>query len=310
MTAPGAWASRIVGEGEVDPATLEAHPGNHRTHPRRQVAALARVMGDIGWVQRVVVNRRTGRIVDGHARVALAVRQRQATVPVVWVDLDDDAERTALATYDAIGGLASVDPQAWQAHVAALPGAAGILDAVAPWRPATVRDDAPVTLLPLASHVGAYALHGRAAFDPEAFKAWKVTGDPALSTRMVDDLVRAWRARANHVDVVTMPPPSRARGRDYATHPMWGVVEAVGAAIGVAAVPFWAPREAWGGRGRGRSKVTLAPLEWLDGAPGAARTVLVLDDAVTTRATHVQVRDALNARGIASLFIAWASFGH
>jgi site-specific DNA-methyltransferase (adenine-specific) len=47
--------------------------------------------------------------VDGHLRVALALRGHQPTVPVVYVDLSDQEERKVLAALDAITGLAGTD---------------------------------------------------------------------------------------------------------------------------------------------------------------------------------------------------------
>ncbi len=74
------WRSRIVGHGDADPQTLVAHPENWRAHPRNQRRAMAGVLDRVGWVQDVIVNRRTGRILDGHLRVALALERGEATV--------------------------------------------------------------------------------------------------------------------------------------------------------------------------------------------------------------------------------------
>ena len=59
------WRSRIVGQGEVDPTTLETNPLNWRRHPLVQKRAIGGVLDEIGWVQQVIVNRQTGRLVDG-----------------------------------------------------------------------------------------------------------------------------------------------------------------------------------------------------------------------------------------------------
>jgi hypothetical protein len=105
------WASRIVDfQTEVDPAVLSAHPLNARTHPEHQRAAIRGSLDRIGWVDVVKVNARTGRIVDGHARVEEATRAGQ-TVPVLYVDLDDDEEAVVLASIDPIGALAEYDNQ-------------------------------------------------------------------------------------------------------------------------------------------------------------------------------------------------------
>jgi len=104
-----ALRSRIVGEDEVAPDQLLANPLNWRTHPKQQVDALEGLLREVGWVQRVIVNRRTGHVVDGHARVALALRRDEKTIPVVYVDLSESEEKLVLAALDPIGGLAGTD---------------------------------------------------------------------------------------------------------------------------------------------------------------------------------------------------------
>src|SRR3990167_7388749 len=103
------WRSRIVGEGEVAPDQLLANPLNWRLHPGAQQAALEGVLGDVGWVQRIIVNQRTGRVVDGHLRVSLALRHDVPTVPVLYVDLDEREEALVLATLDPIAAMAGAD---------------------------------------------------------------------------------------------------------------------------------------------------------------------------------------------------------
>jgi hypothetical protein len=103
------WRNRIVGEAEVSPNDLLANPLNYRVHPRNQVDALAGILGEVGWVQRVIVNRETGHIVDGHARVGLAISRMEPTVPVVYVDLTDAEEKLVLATLDPISAMATAD---------------------------------------------------------------------------------------------------------------------------------------------------------------------------------------------------------
>lgn len=103
------WKSRIVGHGEEAPDQLLANPENWRIHPKAQQDALAGVLGDVGWVQSVIVNRITGHLVDGHLRVSLALRENEPTIPVAYVELTPDEERLVLATIDPIAGLAHTD---------------------------------------------------------------------------------------------------------------------------------------------------------------------------------------------------------
>ena len=101
-----------MGYGEEPPEKLLPHPANWREHPQRQRRALADVLGRVGWVDDVTVNRRTGRIINGHLRVRMAIERREPSVPVRYVDLSEDEERLVLATLDPITGLAVADTAA------------------------------------------------------------------------------------------------------------------------------------------------------------------------------------------------------
>jgi ParB-like chromosome segregation protein Spo0J len=107
--APSAWRNRIVGTDEVAPDQLVANPANWRTHPGPQRDALRGSLATVGWVQQVMVNRRTGHVVDGHARVEEALSRSEPTVPVLYVDLDPEEEALVLATLDPIGAMATAD---------------------------------------------------------------------------------------------------------------------------------------------------------------------------------------------------------
>lgn len=103
------WKSRIVDHGEEDPAQLLANPHNWRIHPKAQQQALESVLDDVGWVQDVIVNQRTGHVVDGHLRVSLAISREEPTIPVVYVDLNEAEERLVLASLDPLAGMAVTD---------------------------------------------------------------------------------------------------------------------------------------------------------------------------------------------------------
>jgi hypothetical protein len=102
--------NRIVGIGEEAPDQLLANPANWRVHPTEQADELEKVLETVGWIQRVIVNRRTQHIVDGHLRVQLAMKREEETIPVSYVDLSPEEERLALLTYDPIAALAGRDP--------------------------------------------------------------------------------------------------------------------------------------------------------------------------------------------------------
>lgn len=116
------WVNRIVGSGREPAAQLLANEKNWRIHPKQQQDALAGIMGQLGWIQQVIVNKRTSErwganrgvetLVDGHLRVAMAISQGEETeVPVLYVDLEPEEEALALASIDPIAALATADKE-------------------------------------------------------------------------------------------------------------------------------------------------------------------------------------------------------
>ncbi len=103
------WSSKIVGLVEEAPDQLLANPLNARRHPGMQRDAIRASLDLLGWVAPVIMNQRTGNLVDGHARVEEALSARSATIPVLIIDVSEDEERIMLATYDPIGALAIAD---------------------------------------------------------------------------------------------------------------------------------------------------------------------------------------------------------
>ena len=104
-----AWRNRIVSSGDEAPDQLLANPANWRTHSGPQRDALRGSLDTVGWVQQVMVNRRTGFVVDGHARIEEALTRGEPTVPVLYVDLSPEEEALVLATFDPIGAMATAD---------------------------------------------------------------------------------------------------------------------------------------------------------------------------------------------------------
>jgi DNA modification methylase len=113
-----AWRNRIVGSGEVAPGDLIPNARNWRTHPKRQLDALEGALDEVGWVQQVIVNQVTGRLVDGHARVERALARREATVPVIYVELSEAEEALVLATLDPLSAMAETNREALDALLA------------------------------------------------------------------------------------------------------------------------------------------------------------------------------------------------
>lgn len=107
--APRQWADRIVGTGEQPPDQFLANPFNFRIHSGIQEDALAEVLDRVGWVRRVLVNRTTGHVLDGHLRVALAIRRGEPLIPFEEVELTEAEEKLVLAALDPIAGMAGTD---------------------------------------------------------------------------------------------------------------------------------------------------------------------------------------------------------
>jgi hypothetical protein len=103
------WNNRIAGYGSENPEQLLANPRNWRVHPSEQQSALTGVLESVGVVQNVIVNSRSGHLVDGHLRVSLAIRANQPSIPVTYVDLSDEEEALILATLDPLAALAIAD---------------------------------------------------------------------------------------------------------------------------------------------------------------------------------------------------------
>lgn len=112
------WRNRIVGYGEENADQLLANESNWRIHPKFQQDALSGLLNEIGWIQNVIVNKRTAEewgkdryietLVDGHLRASLAIT-RNEKVPITYVDLTPDEERLALSTIDPIAAMAVTD---------------------------------------------------------------------------------------------------------------------------------------------------------------------------------------------------------
>jgi len=128
-----AWENRIIGSGIENPDELNKNPKNWRVHTRLQTKSMEAILDKIGWVQEVIVNKRTGNLVDGHLRVELASKRKETEIPVKYVDLSEEEEDLVLLTYDPIGaGIwddvrvgkileGRTDSRDWGGHIIPLP---------------------------------------------------------------------------------------------------------------------------------------------------------------------------------------------
>jgi DNA modification methylase len=103
------WRNRIIGHGNEPLDEILFNPANWRIHPKAQQQALEGVLDQVGWVQDVIINQRTGHLVDGHLRCQVAARNGEKTVPAVFVDLSEDEEALILASIDPLSAMAATD---------------------------------------------------------------------------------------------------------------------------------------------------------------------------------------------------------
>jgi ParB-like chromosome segregation protein Spo0J len=103
------WNNRITRHGTADPSDLAGNPANARVHGMDQQEMMIAALNATGWVRDVIVNERTGLILDGHMRVAIARRRKEDSIPVSYVDLSPEEERLALATFDPLAAMALTD---------------------------------------------------------------------------------------------------------------------------------------------------------------------------------------------------------
>ena len=106
------WQNRIIGLEHMPAHQLLANPLNARRHPGKQREALRGSLDTLGWYDAVILNQRTGYLIDGHARVEEQLtRDENAMVPVLVVDMSESEEAQALASHDWITQLAEYDKQ-------------------------------------------------------------------------------------------------------------------------------------------------------------------------------------------------------
>ena len=92
-----------------DPYSLADNPRNFRSHPQAQRRSLHAALASLGWLQPLLYNERTGRLIDGHLRRQEAIESGFTEVPVLVVDLDENSELAALASIDSITNQADVN---------------------------------------------------------------------------------------------------------------------------------------------------------------------------------------------------------
>ena len=108
MAEPGQFKNRIIGYGTKPADQFQPNEANFRMHPESQRAAVRASLGVVGWISAVIENVTTGNLIDGHERVWQALPGNEE-VPFLLVELSEEEERLALATFDPIGEMARTD---------------------------------------------------------------------------------------------------------------------------------------------------------------------------------------------------------
>lgn len=106
------WQNRIIEHGTAPANQFLAHELNARRHPGHQRDALRGSLNEVGWVAPVIVSAKTGKLLDGHARIEEALtRDENAEVPFIKVDVSEGEERLILASFDPITNQAYYDKE-------------------------------------------------------------------------------------------------------------------------------------------------------------------------------------------------------
>lgn len=101
--------NRIVRHETIRAGDLVPHEMNARTHPSNQLEVMRALYDEIGFARSLLAYELPDgrlKLIDGHARRSL---EPDMMVDVEVVDLNDDEAKLLLASFDAVGSLATVD---------------------------------------------------------------------------------------------------------------------------------------------------------------------------------------------------------
>lgn len=90
---------------------LLPHPENWAKHPERQKELIAYSLSRYGWLESALWNERTGHLLDGHARVAIAREAGETEAPAVVIDVSPEEEDEILLTLRRSAELAERDEE-------------------------------------------------------------------------------------------------------------------------------------------------------------------------------------------------------
>lgn len=103
--------NRIIGSGMISPKKLMENPDNWRGHPLKQEQVVEGALEEVGWVRGILINKRTGNMVDGHLRAKIAKKRGEKLVPYEMIDVSLEEERVILATLDPSSEMAEMNKE-------------------------------------------------------------------------------------------------------------------------------------------------------------------------------------------------------
>lgn len=93
----------------ADPNSLKPHPRNPNKHPKNQIRMLAKSIAAYGWRHPIIVSKRSGLIIAGHARREAAL-QLGCPVPIDYQEYEsEEAEIAVLLADNVLPELAFLD---------------------------------------------------------------------------------------------------------------------------------------------------------------------------------------------------------
>lgn len=118
------WRNRIISSGVKPASDFLAHELNWKIHPKNQQDGISGSLESVGWFKSVVESARSGKLLDGHARIMLALQKGDETpVPYEIVDVTEEEEAIILATLDPLASLAVADKEKLDALLREMPAA-------------------------------------------------------------------------------------------------------------------------------------------------------------------------------------------
>ncbi len=93
----------------ADPRTIQRNELNPRVHPDEQTQVVGDMIEEFGWLRPLLFNLVTGRLIDGHDRLDIAINNGYEAVPVWVISCREDQEAEVILSLDESGRMATWD---------------------------------------------------------------------------------------------------------------------------------------------------------------------------------------------------------